>query len=104
MANKADMRNIRARGVIVDGKVEIHYQVRRQYRDDLGKLRQFVRTFGRANAADNLAAAQAFRDERKTNVRLGEMGDKLTLGQDMQQFTLRGLIGSGLHPVRLTAA
>ena len=82
MARTPDHVNIRKRLVRRNGKVEIHYQVRLQVRDHLGKLRKFVETF------KNLADAIRWRDIMRAQGRLGDIGERDALSKAIHKVTL----------------
>src|SRR5262245_43061204 len=78
MPRKLDMLNIRPHGK--------GYQVRVRLVDDRGKLRTFTETF------PTLKEAIVYRDDRRAQARLGELGDKLARRKRFQSCTLRDVI------------
>lgn len=82
MARIPDTMNIRKRVITRNGKREVHYQVRLQVRDFLGKLRKFVETF------ESYADAVRWRDIMRGQGRLGDIGEKDALSRAIQRVTL----------------
>ncbi len=86
MPRKPDMTNIRIRTIWRNGKPVDVYQVRIRLQDDCGVLRTLTQTF------DNLADAQTWRDKKKSQVRLGEIGDRREQNRELRNTTLGELI------------
>jgi integrase len=86
MARKPDIRNIRERIVRRNGRYAIAYQVRVRLQDDRGMLRTCTQTF------DRLPDAILWRDARRSQVRLGEIGNKLEQSKLLQGTTLGDLL------------
>ena len=82
MPRTTDTLNIRKRIVFRNGKREVHYQVRLQVRDHLGKLRKFVETF------EKRADAIRWRDIMRGQGRLGDIGERDALSRAIQSVTL----------------
>jgi integrase len=86
MARKPDMTNIRKRRVGRNGKPETRYQVRVRLQDDRGVLRRHTNTF------ETYEDATLWRDRMRSQVRLGEAGEKLERLRTLQSVTLGDLI------------
>jgi hypothetical protein len=86
MARKSDMTNIRKRKVRRNGKWETHYQTRVRLQDDRGELQTLTQTF------DNYDDAKRWRDDMRSQVQQGELGNKLAQRKILRQITLKEMI------------
>ncbi len=86
MGRKPDMNNIRERSAIRNGRRQIRYQVRVRLQDDRGVNRTFTQTF------DAHEAAIRWRDDKRSQVQQGELGDKLERRKALHGMTLGDLL------------
>ena len=91
MAQRQDLRNIRKRYVLRNGKRVEVFQVRIRRCDDAGKLQTLTRTF------DKLDDAIVWRNAMLSKVALGEIGDKLDRRRVQREIKLREVLNKVLE-------